>query len=152
MPADPAGLDPAKRLKGRKRHLVTDTDGLLLAVHVHPANVQDCHGAVPLLRSARHRHPTLRHIFADRVYRVRQLQTAVADCGPWTITIVKRPAGTKGFQLLPRRWVIERSFAWLGRCRRLTKDFETTTASTTAWILLAQTRLLSPRLARSTQL
>lgn len=145
----PRGLDPAKRIKGRKRHIVTDTDGLLLAVDVHPANVQDCHGAAPLLRAARERHPTLGHIFADRVYRGPQLQKAVSDCGPWTIQIVERPQGVKGFQLLPRRWVIERSFAWLGRCRRLSKDFEATTASAAAWIFLAQIRLLSRRLARA---
>ncbi|MFO1125022.1 MAG: IS5 family transposase [Methylocystis sp.] len=148
----PRGLDPAKRIKGRKRHIVTDTDGLLLAVDVHPANVQDCHGAAPLLREARKRHPTLGHIFADRVYRGPQLQNAVSDCGPWTIQIVERPQGVKGFQLLPRRWVVERSFAWLGRCRRLSKDFEATTASAIAWIFLAQIRLLSRRLARAQSL
>lgn len=144
----PRGLDAAKRIKGRKRHIVTDTDGLLLAVRVHPANVQDCHGAAPLLREVRRRHPALGHIFADRVYRGAQLRNAVADCGPWTIDIVERPPGVKGFKLLPRRWVVERSFAWLGRCRRLAKDFEATTASATAWILVAQLRLLSRRLAR----
>lgn len=145
----PRGLDPFKRIKGRKRHIVTDTDGLVLAVHVHTANVQDCHGAAPLLRAARKRHPSLAHIFADRVYRGPQLQNAVSDCGPWTIQIVERPAGVKGFQLLPRRWVIERSFAWLGRSRRLAKDFETSTDSATAWIFLAQIRLLSRRIART---
>lgn len=144
----PRGLDPGKRVKGRKRHIVVDTEGLLLAVLVHPANVQDVHGAVPLLRSLRRRFPKLRHIFADRVYRGRQLRNAVADCGPWTIEIVQRPEGAKGFQLLPRRWVVERTFAWFARCRRLAKDFEATIASATAWILLAHVRLLSRRLAR----
>ena len=144
----PCGLDPAKRIKGRKRHIVTDTEGLLLAVRVHPANVQDVHGAVPLLRSLGRRFPKLRHIFADRVYRGPQLLNAVADCGPWTIEIVQRPKGVKGFQLLPRRWVVERTFAWLGRCRRLAKDFEATIASATAWILIAHLRLLIRRLAR----
>lgn len=145
----PRGLDPAKRVKGRKRHIVTDTEGFLLAVLVHTANVQDCHGAVPLLRKLRRRRPGLRHIFADRVYRGEQLLKALADCGPWTIEIVERPAGVKGFQLLPRRWVVERTFAWLGRCRRLAKDFEATIAGATAWILLAHIRLLSRRLARA---
>ena len=144
----PRGLDAGKRIKGRKRHIVTDTEGLLLAVVVHPANVQDVHGAVPLLRSLRRHFPDLHHIFADRVYRGQQLLNALADCGPWTIEIVKRAEGTKGFQLLPRRWVVERTFAWLGRCRRLAKDFEATVASATAWILIAHLRLLSRRLAR----
>lgn len=144
----PRGLDAGKRIKGRKRHIVTDTEGLLLAVLVHPANVQDVHGAVPLLRSLRRRFPKLRHIFADRVYRGQQLLNALADCGPWSIEIVQRPKGVKGFQLLPRRWVVERTFAWLGRCRRLAKDFEATIASATAWLLLAHLRLISRRLAR----
>jgi transposase len=73
--------------------------------------------------------PSLRHVFADRVYRGPQLQGAIADCGPWTIQIVERPPGVKGFQLLPRRWVVERTFAWFGRSRRLAKDFEATIAS-----------------------
>lgn len=144
----PRGLDAGKRIKGRKRHIVTDTQGFLLAVLVHAANIQDCHGAVPLLRSLRRAFPRLHHIFADRVYRGAQLTDALADSGKWTIEIVQRPPGVKGFQLLPRRWVVERTFAWLGRCRRLTKDVETTIASATAWLLLASIRLLSRRLAR----
>jgi putative transposase len=145
----PRGIDAGKRIKGRKRHIVTDTNGLLLVVRVHEADIQDPHGAVPLLHDLRRRFPKLQHIFADRVYRGPQLQAAVADCGPWNIEIVERPAGVKGFQLLPRRWVVERSFAWLGRCRRLAKDFEATIASATAWLLIANIRLLIRRLART---
>src|SRR6202030_1379846 len=145
----PRGVDAGKRIKGRKRHIVTDTEGFLLAVRVHEANIQDPHGAVPLLRALRRAFPKLRHIFADRVYRGEQLLNAIADCGPWTIEIVQRPPGVKGFQLLPRRWVVERSLAWLGRSRRLDKDFEVTIASATAWVLLANLRLLSRRLARA---
>ena len=144
----PRGLDAGKRVKGRKRHIVTDTEGLLLAVLVHPANIQDVHGAVPLLRSLRQRMPGPRHIFADRVYRGQQLINALADSGPWRIEIVERPHGVKGFQLLPRRWVVERTFAWLGRCRRLAKDFEASINSAIAWILIAHIRLLTRRLAR----
>ena len=144
----PRGLDPGKRVYGRKRHIVTDTNGLLLAVHVHPANVQDVHGAVPLLERLRQRFPKLRHVFADRVYRGEQLVNALSDCGPWTIQIVERPPGVKGFQLLPRRWVVERTFAWLGRCRRLAKDFEGSAATEVAWLLVAHLRLLTRRLAR----
>lgn len=145
----PRGFDAGKKIKGRKRHIVTDTHGLLLALLVHTANVQDCHGAVPLLRSLRRTFPKLHHLFADRVYRGQQLLTAVADCGPWTIEIVQRPEGVKGFLRLPRRWVVERTLAWFGRCRRLAKDFEGTIASATAWVLLASIRLLSRRLARA---
>jgi putative transposase len=145
----PRGLDAAKRIKGRKRHIVTDTNGFLLALRVHEANIQDPHGAVPLLHDLRRAFPKLQHIVADRVYRGPQLQAAVADCGPWTIQIVARPDNAKGFQPLPRRWVVERSFAWLGRCRRLAKDFEATIASATAWVLIANLRLLVRRLART---
>jgi putative transposase len=145
----PRGVDAGKRIKGRKRHIVTDTDGFLLAAQMHPASIQDPHGAVPLLRRLRQTFPELIHVFADRVYRGEQLRQAIADCGPWTIQIVERPPGVKGFQLLPRRWVVERSFAWLGRNRRLAKDFEATTASSTAWLLVANLRLLSRRLARN---
>jgi transposase len=144
----PRGFDAGKRVYGRKRHIVTDTNGLLLAVHVHPANVQDVHGAVPLLERLRQRFPKLRHIFADRVYRGEQLVNALSHCGPWTIQIVERPPGVKGFQLLPRRWVVERTFAWFGRCRRLAKDFESSAATQVAWLLVAHLRLLTRRLAR----
>lgn len=98
----PRGIDAGKRVKGRKRHIVTGTEGFLLAVPVHEANIQDPHGAVPLLRALRHRFPRLGYIFADRIYRGPQLRSAIADCGPWTIEIVQRPPGVKGFQLLPR--------------------------------------------------
>jgi len=144
----PRGFDAGKRVHGRKRHIVTDTNGLLLAVDVHPANVQDCHGAVPLLKQLRHQFPKLRQIFADRVYRGTQLTDAIADVGPWSIEIVQRPTGTKGFQLLPRRWVVERTFAWGGRCRRLAKDFEAKPATEVAWLLIAHLRLLTRRLAK----
>jgi transposase len=145
----PRGFDAGKRVHGRKRHIITDTNGLLLAVHVHPANVQDVHGAVPLLERLRAKFPKLRHVFADRVYRGDQLVRALTHCGPWTIEIVKRPTGVKGFQLLPRRWVVERTFAWLGRCRRLAKDFEGSVASAAAWLLIAHLRLLTRRLANA---
>jgi transposase len=144
----PRGFDPGKRVHGRKRHIVTDTNGLLLAAHVHPANVQDVHGAVPLLERVRDRFPKLRHVFADRVYRGKQLFDALSHCGPWTIEIVQRPPGVKGFQLLPRRWVVERTFAWFGRCRRLTRDFEGSASTEVAWLLVAHLRLLTRRLAR----
>lgn len=143
----PRGYDAGKRIYGRKRHIVTDTNGLLLGVHVHPANVQDCHGAVPLLNKVRTKFPRLHHVFADRIYRGNQLLDALSDCGPWTIEIVERPQGVKGFQLLPRRWVVERTFAWFGRCRRLAKDFEGAAATEAAWLLVAHIRLLTRRLA-----
>jgi putative transposase len=145
----PCGFDAGKKVKGRKRHLVTDTDGSLLAVQVHPANIQDVHGAVPLLKYIGMLFPKLRHIFADRVYRGKQLPAAIAEFGPWTIEIVTRSQSVGTFKAEPRRWVIERTLAWLNRCRRLAKDFEKTIASAEAWVLLASIRVLSRRLARA---
>jgi putative transposase len=145
----PRGFDPAKRMKGRKRHLVTDTEGSLLVVQVHPADIQDNHGAVPLLKAARRAFRRLRHIFADRVYRGPKLLNAISDVGNWTIEVVTRTESVGSFKPEPRRWVIERTFAWFGRCRRLAKDFEKTIASAEAWIMMASIRVLSRRLARA---
>jgi putative transposase len=145
----PRGFDMAKRIKGRKRHIVTDTEGSLLAVLVHPANLQDNHGAVPLLRIIGRMFPKLRHLFADRVYRGPKLLDAVADLGKWTIEIVTRSQSVGTFRAEPRRWVVERTFAWFGRNRRLAKDFEASIASAEAWVLIASIRLLSRRLART---
>jgi transposase len=145
----PCGFDAGKRVKGRKRHLVTDTSGLLLAVQVHAANIQDVHGAVPLLKYIGLNFPKLRHIFADRVYRGQQLLEALAEFGKWIIEIVTRSQSVGTFKAEPKRWVIERTIAWLNRCRRLSKDFERTIASAEAWVLLASIRLLSRRLARA---
>jgi putative transposase len=145
----PRGFDMAKKVKGRKRHIVTDTEGSLLAVLVQTANVQDNHGAVPLLRSIGRRFPKLRHIFADRVYRGPKLLAALADLGKWTIEIVTRTQTIGTFKPEPRRWVVERTFAWFGRNRRLAKDFETTIASAEAWVMVASVQLLTRRLARA---
>jgi putative transposase len=145
----PRGFDPAKRMKGRKRHLVTDTEGSLLLVQVHAADIQDNHGAVPLLKAVRRRFARLRHLFADRVYRGPKLLNAISEVGRWTIEIVTRDHSVGTFKAEPRRWVIERTFAWFGRNRRLAKDFEQTIASAEAWIMLASIRVLSRRLARA---
>jgi putative transposase len=144
----PRGFDMAKKVKGRKRHIVTDTEGSLLEVLVQTANTQDNHGAAPLLRIIGRMFPTLRHIFADRVYQGPKLLAAIADLGKWTIEIVTRSESVGTFKAEPRRWVVERTFAWLGRNRRLAKDFETSIASAEAWVLVASIRLLSRRLAR----
>lgn len=145
----PRGFDMAKKVKGRKRHIVTDTEGSLLAVLVQTANVQDNHGAVPLLRTIGRMFPKLRHIFADRVYRGQKLLDALADLGKWTIEIVTRTQNIGTFKPEPRRWVVERTFAWLNRNRRLAKDFEATIASATAWVMIASIQLLTRRLARA---
>jgi putative transposase len=145
----PRGFDMAKKVKGRKRHIVTDTEGSLLEVLVQTGNTQDNHGAVPLLRIIGRMFPNLRHIFADRVYQGPKLLAAIADLGKWTIEIVTRSESVGTFKAEPRRWVVERTLAWLGRNRRLAKDFEATIASAEAWVLIASIRQLSRRLARA---
>ena len=144
----PRGFDAGKLVKGRKRHILTDTGGLLVAATVHAASIQDRDGAVPLIASVKHLCPWLRHIVADGGYAGPKLKEALGKLGKWTIEIIKRSDHAKGFVLLPKRWVVERTLAWLGRNRRLAKDFEATIASSTAWVYIASIRLISMRLAR----
>ena len=145
----PRGYDAGKKIKGRKRHIVTDTHGNLVGLVVHEANIQDRDGAPCVLASIRSLYPWLRHIFADGGYAGEKLRRALKRMGEWTIEIIKRSDTAQGFEVLPRRWVVERTFAWLGRCRRLAKDFEATIASAVAWALVAHLRILTRRLARA---
>jgi len=144
----PRGFDAGKKINGRKRHIITDTAGHLVGLRVHPADIQDRDGAVGVIASIRRLYPWLRHLFADGGYAGDKLRAAAAELGRWTIEIIKRSDPVMGFEVLPRRWVVERTFAWLGRCRRLAKDFEATIASAVAWIYVAHIRLLTRRLAR----
>ena len=135
--------------KGRKRHILTDTIGLLVGAIVHPGDVQDRDGAPWLLESVRDAFPWLRHVFADAAYAGEKLDNALKKIGEWTIEVVKRCDADKGFVLLPRRWVVERTFAWLNRNRRrLAKDFEATIESAMTWLYIASVKLMSRRLAR----
>ena len=142
------GYDAGKKVKGRKRHIITDTLGFLLFVLIHAADIQDRDGAPDVIKAIRFRCPWLRHIFADGGYAGAKLTDALAGHGVWTIEIVKRSDAAKGFVVLPRRWVVERTFAWLGRCRRLAKDWEKSVESATAWANIASIRMLTRRIAR----
>ncbi len=142
------GFDAGKKVMGRKRHIVVDTLGLMVGLIVHAADIQDRDGAPAVLKSILKRWPWLRHVFADGGYAGPKLKGALHKIGSFTLEIIKRSDSVKGFKLLPRRWVVERTFAWLGRCRRLAKDFERTIASAEAWIFIANIRLLTRRLAR----
>lgn len=146
----PRGYDAGKKINGRKRHIITDTIGHLVAAQVHTADIQDRDGAPALLASIRYLCPWLRHVFADGGYAGEKLAAALARHGQWRIEIVKRSDQSTGFHLLPRRWVVERTFAWLNRNRRLAKDFESNPASSETWIYLASVQLLARRLARPT--
>lgn len=142
----PRGYDAAKKVKGRKRHIVTDTTGLMVGATVHPADVQDRDGAPLLVEAIHDLFPWLRHLFADSAYAGDKLLKGLAKFGNWSIEIVRRMADPVGFEVLPRRWVVERTLAWLNRNRRLAKDFEASIASAQAWIYLASMQLLIRRL------
>lgn len=142
------GYDAGKKVKGRKRHIITDTNGFLVHAIVHSADIQDRDGAPMVLRDTRYSFPWLRHVFADGGYAGDKLKTALTEIGDWTIEVIKRSDRVKGFVVLPRRWVVERTFAWLNRNRRLAKDFEQTIASATAWLFMASVQMLARRLAK----
>lgn len=143
-----SGYDAGKKVKGRKRHLVVDTIGLVLAVVVHSAALQDRDGAkLVLAKLAAGGFPRLRRLWADGGY-AGKLVAWVAERWRWTLTLVKRTDDSKGFQVLPRRWVVERTFGWLGHYRRLSKDYEYLTDSAEAMIHIAMIHLMLGRLAR----
>lgn len=144
----PRGYDAGKKIKGRKRHILTDTDGNLVHAVIHTADIQDRDGAPLVLAEITRRFPWLRHVFADGGYAGDKLRQALRRIGKWTIEIVRRSDTAKGFVVLPRRWVVERTLAWLNRNRRLAKDFEQTIASTTAWLFIASIQLFARRIAR----
>jgi len=143
-----SGYDAGKRIKGRKRHIVADTLGLLVGLAVHGADVQDRDEAPDLLKSIPTTYQLLRHVFADGGYAGPKLRGALEKIGRWTLQIVKRPDTVQGFEVIPRRWVVERTFAWLGRCRRMAKDWEKTIASAEVWLLIAHIRRVTRLLAR----
>lgn len=144
----PRGYDAGKKINGRKRHILVDTLGLLLVVVIHTANIQDRDGLALVCRRLRRRFPWLRLIFADGGYQGETAACAAAQ-ERLRLQIVKREPGTRGFAVLPKRWLVERTFAWLGRNRRLAKDFEATLASAATMVHLASIQLLARRLARA---
>jgi putative transposase len=142
----PRGYDAAKRVKGRKRHIAVDTSGLLLGVVVHAADIQDADGAGDLLRRLKRLYCWLRAVFADGTYDRLAVLLACFLLG-LALIIVRRGAGVTGFVVLPRRWVVERTLGWLGRWRRLSKDYEALPEVSEAMIKLAMIRLMLHRLA-----
>ena len=114
---------------------------------MHPADIQDRDGAKLVIEAVHQLFPGLRHLFADSVYNGPNLRDALAKFGDWTVEVVKPAADAIGFQLLPRRWVVERTLAWLNRNRRLAKDFEASIASAKAWVYIASAQLLVRRLS-----
>jgi transposase len=139
------GYDAGKKIKGRKRHIVVDTLGLLLAVVVHSAHLQDRDGAKLVLAQLVGKFSRLKLIWADGGYAGKLIEWT-KEVGHWILEIVKRSDDVTGFQVLPKRWIVERTFAWFGRYRRLSKDYETLTDSSEAIIYLAMIHLMLRRL------
>lgn len=141
----PRGYDAGKKIKGRKRHALVDTDGRGLVLEPHPANIQDRDGGEPLLQASRRSFPFIEKVFADSGYAGDKIANATVIA----VEIVRKNPDQIGFAVQPRRWVVERFFAWINRNRRLAKDFEATIASARAFLYAASVMLLVRRLARS---
>ena len=140
------GYDGGKRANGRKRHIITDVLGLLLLVNVTAANVHDAVAADPLLRRLNSEHPTIDIVHADLGYRGALVEMVDQELG-FTLNLSSKPPGTTGFQPLHQRWVVERSFAWFNRYRRLNRDVERTIDSSETMIKISQISLMLNRLA-----
>ena len=142
------GYDAGKRVKGRKIHALVDTEGLPLRVVIHSAGMQDRDGAALVLDRIRTRFPWLQLVWADAGYDARQVKAAVARLPVLQMELVRRSDDQKGFEVQPRRWVVERTFSWLGRNRRLAKDYENLASTLAAFVAVASIRLALKRLAR----
>ena len=143
----PRGYDAGKKIKGRKRHIATDTAGNLLDGLVLSADIQDRDGATDLIERCRDAYPSLSRFFADGGYAGQKLAAAIAHIDHLAIEIVRRSDAHR-FVVLPRRWVVERTIAWLNRCRRLAKDWEASVASAEAWLIIASIRRMTRRIAK----
>jgi putative transposase len=142
----PRGFDAFKRVMGRKRHVVVDTLGLLLVVVVHVASLQDPAGAKRVLTAIKGRFPRLALIWADGIY-ASVVEWVADQCG-WVLSIVAREPGKRGFRVLPKRWIVERTLGWFNRYRRLSKDYEQDPRMSEAFVYLASIRLMLRRLDR----
>src|SRR3954470_2292345 len=147
VPTRSRGYDAGKRVNGRKRHLAVDTGGLLLAVVVTAAGIQDRDGALRLLTALRAKFATIALVWADGGYAGRLLTWAQKVLA-LTVTIVKRTDDLAGFQVIPRRWVVERTLAWISKHRRCVRDYETLPEHAEAMVYIAMIMTLSRRLAR----
>ena len=134
----PRGFDAAKKIKGRKRHVAVDTLGLPIECQITPADMQDRDALAPVLREVRRKSPFVTMSFVDSGYSSDEAQRAALEASRISVTVVKRnDKQIKGFIVLPKRWVVERTFGWINRARRLAKDFEATIESSLAWLLIA---------------
>ena len=143
-----SGFDGHKRVKGRKRHLLVDTLGIPLSYYVTPANTHDTQGARRLLAGLKYFVPRLTTIWADQAYRGHELADWCWLTGGWELEVVKHPSGARGWGQQAKRWIVERTFAWLLRSRRLVVDYERKVQTSETLIEVAMIRLLVMRLGR----
>jgi putative transposase len=139
------GYDAGKKINGRKRHLLVDTLGLLVFVVVHVGSIQDRDGAKPVLQGAATKSTRLAKVWADGAYAGKLIDWTSRECG-WELDIVKRSDQAQGFEVLPRRWVVERTLSWISNYRRLSKDYEYWESTSETMIQLAMTRVMLQRL------
>jgi len=142
----PRGYDGGKKVTGRKRHVLVDTLGLVLAVVITPASVQDYDGAKLVFDKVGRKFPQMKTVYADSIYVCNGLVTWLYCRWLRFLEIVKRPAGSKGFVLVAKRWIVERTFAWLSRCRRLSKDYERSPDVSETWIYISMIQRMLRRL------
>ncbi len=146
----PRGFDAGKKIKGRKRHIAVDVLGLPIECQVTAASIQDRDSLAPMLGAVHRKSPGVTMSFVDGGYQGEEAQRAAYEASQISITVVKRTdKQVKGFIVLPKRWVVERTLGWINRARRLSKDFEATIESSLAWLQLALAFLLMRRLARN---
>ena len=143
-----SGFDGGKLIKGRKRHIIVDTMGYILIVLVHAANLYDGHAARKVLTALFSKMDTVKKIWADGTYKGEEFIQWVKEQFDGVLEVVKKKNTGKGFEVLPRRWVVERTFAWLGRSRRLSREYERKPTSSAGQIYLASSRLMLRRLAK----
>ena len=146
MTGGPRSFDGGKKVNGRKRHIVVDTLGLLLTVMVHPAAEADSQKAPHVLKRLMGKVPGLRVIYADEGYEGTP-SSLVSRCFGWAWRLVHKPEGQRGFSVLPKRWIVERTLAWFGGYRRLSKDYERLTEVSEAMVRLAAIRMMLQRIA-----
>lgn len=140
------GYDGGKQITGRKRHILVDVLGLLLVIFVHAADLPDNEGAESLFDTASRKLPRLKKIIGDSAYGWNQLVARVQRCFQFVLELVLRERGRKGWYVLPKRWIVERTFGWFGRYRLLSKEYERTTPSSEADVYIASIRMMLSRL------
>jgi len=141
------GYDGGKQIRGRKRHILVDILGLLLVIYVHAADLPDAEGAEAVFKTAERKHPRLQKILGDSAYGWYDLVARVRRCFDFILELVQRERGRKGWYVLPKRWIVERTFGWFGRYRLLSKEYERSTGSSETDVYVASIRMMLTRLA-----